>query len=109
MAISDRRRRMVLLLWRRVRIIGLALLLILALSALWGVFQKERESAGLRADSEQALSDMTTQKSKLQSDIAKLQSERGKEETLRDQYAVGKPGEGLMTDMRAFSTPSFAR
>lgn len=87
---------MVKLFWRRVRIVAALLLVVIALSGVWNIYQKERESRQLRDDSERQLEDLTQQQILLQSNIDKLQTERGKEEVLRDQYQVAKPGEQMM-------------
>ncbi|HVU75829.1 MAG TPA: hypothetical protein VHD38_03280 [Candidatus Paceibacterota bacterium] len=50
----------------------------------------------MREDSERQLQELTQQQESLQDNINKLQTARGKEEALRDQYAVGKPGEQLV-------------
>jgi cell division protein FtsB len=50
----------------------------------------------MRDDAQQRLNELTAQQEQLQSDIAKLQTTRGREEVLRDQYAVAKPGEEMM-------------
>jgi cell division protein FtsB len=96
MAISDRRHRIAKLLWRRLRILIALLLVILAVSAVWNIYKKERESRALRTDSERQLEALTQQQNALKQDISALQTARGKEAALRDQYAVGKPGEQLV-------------
>jgi cell division protein FtsB len=96
MAISDRRHRIARLLWRRLRIVALLLLLLFAVSGVWNIYQKERESRILRTDAERRLEELSAQERALQHNVAKLQTVRGKEEILRDQYAVGKPGEQLI-------------
>lgn len=96
MAISDRRHRIAKLLWRRVRIVGVLLLVLLALSGVWNIYKKERESRTLREDSTRRLQALSQQEHALQTSIDSLRTTRGKEEALRDQYAVGKPGEQLV-------------
>jgi len=96
MAISDKRRRIARLLLRRLRIAGLLLLVALLASGVWGIYQKERESRELRGDAERELSELTERENQLRQGIARLGSERGMEEALRDQYTVGRPGERLI-------------
>jgi cell division protein FtsB len=96
MAISDRRHRIAKLLWRRLRIVIALLLVVLAVSGVWNIYKKERESRSLRSDSQRQLDALTEQQKALQGNIEKLQTARGKEEALRDQYAVGRPGEKLV-------------
>lgn len=96
MAITDRQGRIVRLLWRRARIGALLILVIFAGSAVWNIWAKEQDSRVMRDRAQQELSDLQTQESRLHADIGSLQTERGKEEALRQQYEVGKPGEKLI-------------
>src|SRR3990167_7471229 len=96
MAISDRRRHIVRLLWRRLGIVALLILVLVAASGVWSVYQKERESLQLRSEAESQYNMLSQQQTQLQSDIANLETDRGKEAALRQQYAVGKKGEGLI-------------
>ena len=84
------------LLWRRLGLVALLLLVLLALSGWWNVFKKERESRALRQQSESTVNSLSEQEAQLKADIASLKTERGKEAVLRAQYAVGKKGEELV-------------
>lgn len=84
------------LLWQRLGIVALLVVLLIALSGVWDVYQKERESRLLREQSEREAADLSAQVSDLHENIAKLQTTRGKEEVLREQYNVGKAGEQLI-------------
>jgi len=77
-------------------ILGLLALVVLAASGVWNAYQKERESGALRAQAQAQLNDLTTQQSELNSDINKLQTARGKEAVLRQQYALAAKGEGVI-------------
>lgn len=96
MAMVRDRHNPVRLFGRRLLIIGLLALLILAIPGVWGAYRKERESRALRTEAEVQLSDLSTREAELNADIAKLESDRGKEEALREQYALAKRGEGLI-------------
>lgn len=77
----------------------LAALAIAAVSLSWGVlniYRKEQESARLNKEAQTQLADLKARETKLETDLGKLQTERGMEEALRQQYAVGKQGEGLI-------------
>lgn len=77
----------------------LGALLILVISAIWGVwsaYQKEQESRMLRTQAEVQRSDFAQRQTQLNSDIANLQTNRGKEGVLREQYTLGAMGEGLI-------------
>lgn len=84
------------LLWRRLGIVALFILVLVALSGVWNVYQKERESRALRRQAETQYATLSQQQGQLETDIASLQTLRGKEAALRQQYAVGKQGEGLI-------------
>jgi cell division protein FtsB len=87
---------MVRLLWRRLAIIALLFLVAASIVGVWDVYHKEEESQVLRDQAESQYTTLAQQETLLQSNIANLQTERGKEAALRQQYAVGKKGEGLI-------------
>lgn len=74
----------------------LVALIIFGAAGVWSAYYKERESASLRMESQTALADLTQQQSQLQTNIVELQSARGREAALRQQYAVGESGEHLI-------------
>ncbi len=84
------------LLWRRLGLVALLLLVVLAFSGWWNVFKKERESRTLRNQSESAYIALYNQEIQLREDIESLKTDRGKEAVLRAQYAVGRKGEELV-------------
>lgn len=96
MAIRERHAALVRLFWRRLSIVVLILLIVVAGFAVWGVSEKERESRALREQAERQLNDLREQEASLSGHIRKLKTDRGKEEALREQYGVGREGEGLI-------------
>jgi hypothetical protein len=84
------------LLGRRLFIVALFVLVIAVAWGVWNAHQKERESGALRALAEVQLKDFTQRHTQLTDDIADLQTSRGMEEVLREQYALGARGEGLI-------------
>lgn len=96
MAIRERHTALVRLFWRRLSIVVLILMIVVAGFAVWGVSEKERESRALRNQAERQLSDLREQEANLSGHIRKLKTDRGKEEVLREQYGVGREGEGLI-------------
>lgn len=96
MAIVRDRHNPVRLFGRRLLILGFFVLVALGISGVWNAYQKERESRALRAEAEAQLSDLSKRDAQLNADIAKLETDRGKEEALRRQYALAGKGEGLI-------------
>lgn len=97
---------------RRLMLLGLAILVVAAASGVWSAYHKEKESAALRAQAEGQLADLSARQAQLDADIAKLETDRGKEEVLRDQYALAAKGERLIvivnsttTEVQATSSP----
>ncbi|KKW05578.1 MAG: hypothetical protein UY39_C0056G0006 [Candidatus Kaiserbacteria bacterium GW2011_GWC2_49_12] len=71
-------------------------LVFVAASGVWNVYQKERESAALRAQVESEYAELRERETQLKKDIARLSTDRGMEEALRKQYALAEEGEGLI-------------
>lgn len=82
--------------WRRVAMLVLFVVVILGLWVVFDVYMKERESSKLRREAELHRSELTTRELKLSASIGSLETERGKEQALRDAYEVGKEGEGMV-------------
>ena len=81
---------------RRVVLSLVVALVIFAGFSLWSAYEKESESAALRIEAEIQLADLATRRQQLDGDIAGLQSQRGMEELLREQYSLAREGEGLI-------------
>ncbi|OGG57413.1 hypothetical protein A2853_00615 [Candidatus Kaiserbacteria bacterium RIFCSPHIGHO2_01_FULL_55_17] len=81
---------------RRLGIVALFVFVIVALSGVWGVYRKERESRTLRAQAEGEYVDLAARQAQLAADIERLGSDRGREEALREQYGLAERGEGLI-------------
>lgn len=105
MAAIRQRNEPVRLLWRRLGLLALLALVVLVGGGVWSAWQKDKASAALNQQSQAALADLTAQESQLQGNITELQSERGKEAALRDQYAVGKQGEDMIVIVDSSTTP----
>ena len=83
-------------LWRRLLIAGLIVLVFFGTWAVWDVYWKERESRTFRMQAENELRDLSAREKNLAVSIASLETERGKEEALRDAYEVSRSGEGIV-------------
>lgn len=92
----NRRRDAARLLLRRGMMLALLALVFFASSSVWKVYEKERESKKLRLQAEAAQEDLLIRQTKLNADIEQLSTDRGIEETLREEYALAERGEGLI-------------
>ena len=93
---------------KRLIVLGLLALVVLAIGGVWNAYQKERESAALRTRAEVQLDDLTKRHAQLNADIANLQTDRGREEVLREQYALAAQGEGLIVIVEPQQEPVHA-
>lgn len=84
------------LFWRRVLLVVLLALVLFGISGVWRIYKRERESAVLHQSSTAHLADLTRREAQLRADIANLDTDRGREAALRQQYQMGKPGEGMI-------------
>ncbi|MBI5003742.1 hypothetical protein HZC00_01470 [Candidatus Kaiserbacteria bacterium] len=84
------------LFWRRVLLLVLIILVFLGISGVWRIYHREKESAILNQESAAHLADLTRREAHLKTDIANLDTDRGKETALREQYQMGKGGERMI-------------
>lgn len=96
MELFGKRHDPVRLFFRRLGLIALLALVLVALSAVWDVYKKERDSRGKREDAEREVGELSQRQTKLQAEIAELRTVRGQEEAFREEYELGKDGEGLI-------------
>lgn len=96
MAIPGRRSDPVRLFVRRLGLLFLLVIVLGALSTLWDVYKKERDSRVLREQAEAQLQNLTLQEVHLTSEIGRLETKRGQEELLRENYEMAKHGEQLI-------------
>ena len=81
---------------RRLILLGLFALIVLSSMGVWSAYGKEQESRALRQEAEMQLGDLSQRQEQLDADIASLETDRGKEQVLREQYALAARGEGLI-------------
>jgi len=96
MAVLRPRNDPVRLFGRRLVLLGLFALIVLSAMGVWSAYQKEKESRLLRKEAEMQLTDLSQRQAQLDADIASLETDRGKEQVLREQYALAARGEGLI-------------
>lgn len=81
---------------KRLLLIGLAGVVLFVSTSVWNVYQKERESRILRTQAEGERDEILAREVQLKKDIEHLSTNRGKEEALREQYALAAEGENLI-------------
>ncbi len=96
MAIVGKRSDPVRLFARRLALLILFILVLAACSALWDVYKKERDSRVLKNQAEAQLFNLTMQENHLSAEITRLETARGKEELLRQNYEMAKEGENVI-------------
>ncbi len=96
MAIVGKRSDPVRLFARRLAILILFILILAACSALWDVYKKERDSRVLRNQAEAQLYNLSMQEDHLNGEISRLETARGKEEMLRQNYELAREGENMI-------------
>ncbi|HUO56321.1 MAG TPA: hypothetical protein VMU27_02720, partial [Candidatus Paceibacterota bacterium] len=78
---------------RRLMLIGVFALVVAGAFGVWDTYQKERASATLKQEALAQLKDLSNEQSQLTASIGELETERGKEAALREQYSMADPGE----------------
>lgn len=84
------------LFFKRVGTLILIMVVVFAGLGVWRIYEKERESRALRQEAEGELAHLQKQAALLERKTTQLKTDRGKETLLRDQYEVGRQGEGLI-------------
>ena len=96
MAVLRPRNDPVRLFGRRLILLALFVLIVFSVAGVWSAYKKERESRALRQEAEMQFRDLSQRQEQLDADIASLETDRGKEQVLREQYALAARGEGLI-------------
>lgn len=96
------------ILYSRWIIILMILAVLFLAKATWNVYQKYSESADNAEVAEQELEKLSERQKLLSTEIARLSTEKGIEEEIRNKYTVSKPGEELLViiDDKATTTAS---
>ena len=93
---SRHRNEAVKLFGRRLLLLGVFLITVALISGVWNIEGKAQESASLKKQAEAQLADLTKRQDQLTADIESLKTDRGKEEALRQQYALAAKGEHMV-------------
>lgn len=93
---TKKRNEIARLLWRRTLLVGLFCAVVISASSVWNIARKERESAILRDEARAQLAALEGRKERLDESLKRLQTERGLEEELREQFSLAREGEELI-------------
>ncbi len=74
-------------------LIATLIVVVLLSKSVWGVYQKNLITQDKRDKSFQKLKNLEERKNELESQVAKLKTDRGVEEELREKFNIIKPGE----------------
>ena len=83
-------------LYAKPTIIIMAVFAVLFLHAAWGMHKKSLDAIQKRDKALEELHALESRQAELESDIARLSSDRGVEEEIRDRFMVAKDGEKVM-------------
>ncbi|HEY4493731.1 MAG TPA: septum formation initiator family protein [Candidatus Paceibacterota bacterium] len=87
--------------WRRVAyswpVLAIMTLFVIFIGrATWRVYERWDRARGERKEAENRYEGEISRQAKLESDIARLKTERGWEELIRKNFQLAKPGEGVI-------------
>jgi len=88
-------------------ILGILFILLIIFSrATWNIYQKERASREILNEKESELGELLDRKNNLDSELSKLETERGIESEIRDKFGFIKEGEEviILVDNPGFSS-----
>ncbi len=77
-------------------ILALAVLMVITLRGAWGMYQKDQEATIRRDKATAELVLLQIREKQLNDDIARLSTERGQEEEIRNRFMVAKEGEKVI-------------
>lgn len=80
-------------------LVFLGLLLLVSVWNLIGFWRKMNETGENRERAEERVAELTENKMKLEANIESLESDRGIEEVLREDYGLSREGEGVIVIM----------
>jgi cell division protein FtsB len=84
------------ILYSKASLIALGILLFFVASGAWNIYQKAVIARSERDRAERALVDLQVRTAELTASLARLQSDQGVEEDVRQKFTVAKPGEDVV-------------
>ncbi|MCI0619916.1 hypothetical protein L0Y40_02690 [Candidatus Wolfebacteria bacterium] len=91
-----RRQRIKQVLFSRVAIVLLAALVFLLARGVWGIYEKERDTEYKLEQSQQEAAALGERERFLRDDISRLETVEGVEGEIRENFGLGKAGEGVI-------------
>lgn len=91
---GKKRARAVLYSWPTIIVLGF--FIVMLARGVWGAFQKESYAKMKADESARELSGFREREAMLTAKAARLETDRGKEEEIREKFLVGKEGEGVI-------------
>ncbi len=93
-------------LYSRVSVLILFILVVLTAKAMYGVYDKERESRKNVSRAQEELSSLQERRKALETKVTRLQTPEGREAEIREQFPVAKPGERMVVIVENQSSES---
>lgn len=82
--------------YSKVSLVVLGILLLVTADGAWNIYQKASIARAERGRAERALTDLQDRTTELEASLARIQSERGVEEDIRQKFTVARPGEDVV-------------
>lgn len=77
-------------------VLGVFVLMIILAQAAYGMYRKDREAVYAKNLSEEKYQELTIKKQELTKELAKLDTEEGIDQAVRDRFDVAREGEGVV-------------
>lgn len=86
---------------RRAALLILFVVCVLVGRGMWGVYEKKRETDGWRAEAEKKMHNLEEREADVARIVEHLETPEGVEQAFREQFDVGKEGEGVIIVVNA--------
>lgn len=84
------------ILYSKLSLLALLALFLVVANGAWNIYQKATIARAERDRAERSLADLAARTTELQASLARLESERGIEEDVRQKFTVARPGEDVV-------------